>query len=75
MTENLLNESRSARPAAKTLIKAVSVRVASGQISRSDFDLITGMIKNAIDAFDISIETTSGRRFNCSVVIHLEETN
>lgn len=66
MTENL-------RPV-KSLIKSVNVRVSSGTVSRTDFDLITAMIKSSIDAFDSSIETTSGERFICHVVISLERT-
>lgn len=73
MSQHLLNESRSARPV-KSLIKSVTVRVASGEVSRTDFDLITAMIKNSVDAFDGSIETTSGDRFICHVVISLERT-
>lgn len=69
MTENLA----SSAPPPKSLIKDVSVKIVSGYVSRVDFDLITTMVANASSAFDTSIQTTSGRRFKCSVHVHLEE--
>lgn len=73
MADNLRTESSSTSPV-KSLIKSVSVKLVSEKIPRSDFDSITTMVKNSINAFDKSIETTSGQRFSCSVVINLEST-
>lgn len=69
MSQHLLNESQSSARPVKPLVRSVNVKLTLGKVSQTDLNLIIGMIKKSVDAFDDSVETRSGERFDCFLEI------